>query len=121
MFGQIQASTNQRKTFAREVHYGSCKIELPFAQPRNPCLCSVLGIGAGRILIAGGGGKLSASFSRKTSRSGYNIVICFPNQFLLRKDLRGKLQLSRLRNIEQFLRLLVRLQQRAFLSLNHKQ
>ncbi len=45
----------------------------------------------------------------------------FLNQFLLRKDLRGKLQLSRLRKIVQFLRLLVRLQQRAFSSLNHKQ
>jgi len=48
-------------------------------------------------------------------------VIFFLNQFLLRKDLRGKFQLRRLHNIAQFLRLLVRLQQRAFLSLNHKQ
>jgi hypothetical protein len=40
---------------------------------RNPCLCSPLGIGAGPILIAGCGGKLSASFSKKACRSGYNI------------------------------------------------
>jgi hypothetical protein len=88
---------------------------------RSPCLCSPLGIGAGPILIAGCGGKLSASFSKKACRSGYNIVIVFLNRFLLRKDLRGKFQLSRLRNIAQFLRLLVRLQQRAFSSLNHRQ
>ena len=87
----------------------------------GPCLCPPLGIGAGPILIAGCGGKLSASFSKKACRSGYNVVIFFLNQFLLRKDLRGKFQLSRLRNIAQFLRLLVRLQQRAFSSLNHKQ
>jgi hypothetical protein len=92
-----------------------------FRTTRNPCLCSALGIGAGPILIAGCGGKLSASFSKKARRSGYNIVIVFLNQFLLRKDLRGKFQLSRLHNIAQFLRLLVRLQQRAFLSLNRKQ
>jgi hypothetical protein len=88
---------------------------------RNPCLCSPLGIGAGPILIAGCGGKFSASFSKKTCRSAYNIVIFFLNQFLLRKDLRGKFQLPRLRNIAQLLRLLVRLQQWAFSSLNHKQ
>jgi hypothetical protein len=92
-----------------------------FRPIRNPCLCSPPGIGAGPILIAGCGGKLSASFSKKACRSGYNIVIVFLNRFLLRKDLRGKFQLSRLRNIGQFLRLLVRLQQRAFSSLNHKQ
>jgi len=92
-----------------------------FRTIRNPCLCSPLGIGAGPILIAGCGGKLSASFSKKACRSGYDVVIFFLNQFLLRKDLRGKFQLSRLRNIAQFLRLLVRLQQRAFSSLNHKQ
>ena len=92
-----------------------------FRAIRNPCLCSPLGIGAGPILIAGCGGKLSASFSKKACRSGYNSVIFFLNQFLLRKDLREKFQLSRLRNIAQFLRLLVRLQQRAFSSLNHKQ
>ena len=92
-----------------------------FRITRNPCLCSPLGIGAGPILIAGCGGKLSASFSKKACRSGYNVVIFFLSQFLLRKDLRGKFQLSRLRNIGQFLRLLVRLQQRAFSSLNHKQ
>ena len=88
---------------------------------RNPCLCFPPGIGAGPILIAGCGGKLNASFSEKAWRSGYNVVIFFLNQFLLRKDLRGKFLLSRLRNIAQFLRLLVRLQQRAFSSLNHKQ
>ena len=71
---------------------------------RNPCLRSPPGIGAGPILIAGCGGKLSGSFSGKTSRSGYNIAMFFLNQFLLRKDLRGKFQLSRLRNIAQFLR-----------------
>jgi len=91
-----------------------------FRITRNPCLCSPLGIGAGPILIAGCGGKLSASFSKKACRSGYNVVIFFLSQFLLRKDLRGKFQLSRLRNIAQFLRLLVRLQQRAFSSLNYK-
>ena len=58
---------------------------------------------------------------KKACRSGHNIANFFLNQFLLRKDLRGKFQLSRLRNIAQFLRLLVRLQQRAFSSLNHKQ
>ena len=90
--------------------------------PHNPqSLRYPLGIGAGPILIAGCGGKLSASFSKKACRSGYNSVTFFLNQFLLRKDLRGKFQLSRLRNIAQFLRLLVRLQQRAFSSLNHKQ
>ena len=88
---------------------------------RNPCLCPPLDIGAGPILVAGCGGKLSASFSKKACRSGNNVVIVFLNRFLLRKDLRGKFQLSRLRNIAQFLRLLVRLQQRAFSSLNYKQ
>ena len=33
LLGQIQASANQRKTFAREVHHGSCKIEL-YIEPR---------------------------------------------------------------------------------------
>jgi hypothetical protein len=33
MFGQIQGSANQRTTFAREVHYASCKIEL-YIDPR---------------------------------------------------------------------------------------
>jgi hypothetical protein len=33
MFGQIQASASQLKTFTREVHYGSCKIEL-YIEPR---------------------------------------------------------------------------------------
>jgi hypothetical protein len=88
---------------------------------RNPCLRFPPGIGAGPILIAGCGGKLSASFSKKACRSGYNVVIFFLNQFLLRKDLCGKFQLSRLRNIAQFLRLLVRPRQWAFSSLNHKQ
>ena len=88
---------------------------------RNPCLRFPPGIGAGPILIAGCGGKLSASFSKKACRVGYNIAIFFLDQFLLRRDSRGKFQLSRLRNIAQFLRLLVRLQQRAFSSLNHKQ
>jgi hypothetical protein len=92
-----------------------------FRITRNPCLCSPLGIGAGPVLIAGCGGKLIASFSKKACRSGYNIVIFFLNQFLLRKDLRGKFQLPRLRNIAQFLRLLVPLPQWAFSSLNHKQ
>ncbi len=92
-----------------------------FRTIRNPCLRCPLGIGAGPIVIASCGGKLSASFSGKVCRSGYNIVILFLNRFLLRKDLRGKFQLSRLRNIAQFLRLLVRLQQRAFSSLNHRQ
>ena len=87
---------------------------------RNPCAIP-LGIGAGPILVAGCGGKLSAGFSKKACRTAYNIVISFLNQFLLRKDLRGKFQLPRLRNIAQFLRLLVRLRQRAFSSLNHKQ
>jgi len=88
---------------------------------RNPCLRFPPGIGAGPILIAGCGGKLSTSFSKKACRVGYNIAIFFLDQFLLRRDSRGKFQLSRLRNIAQFLRLLVRLQQRAFSSLNHKQ
>ena len=44
-----------------------------FRITRNPCLCSPPGIGAGPILIAGCGGKLSASFSKKACRSGYNI------------------------------------------------
>jgi len=44
-----------------------------FRITRNPCLCSPLGIGAGPILIAGCGGKLNASFSKKACRSGYNI------------------------------------------------
>jgi len=57
---------------------------------RNPSLRSPPGIGAGPILIVGCGGKLSASFSKNACRSGYNIVICFLNRFLLRKDLRGK-------------------------------
>jgi hypothetical protein len=91
-----------------------------FRTIHKPCLCSPLSIGAGPILIAGCGGKLSASFSKKACRSGYNIAIFFLNRFLLRTDLRGKPQLSRLRNIAQFLRLLVRPQQRAFSSLNHK-
>ena len=88
---------------------------------RNPCLCPPLGIGAGPILIAGCGGKLSASFSKKVCRSRYKNITVFLNRFLLRKDWRGKFPLSRLRNIAQFLRLLVRLQQRAFSSLDHKQ
>jgi hypothetical protein len=99
----------------------SCCVGTAFRTIRNPCLRYPLGIGAGRIFIASCGGKLSASFSRKVCRSAYNIVSFFLNQFLLRKDLRGKFQLSRLRNIAQFLRLLVRLQQRGFSSLNHKQ
>jgi len=79
-----------------------------FRTIHNPCLRFPPGIGAGPILIAGCGGKLSASFSKKACRSGHNIVIFFLNRFLLRTDLRGKAQLSRLRNIAQFLRLLVR-------------
>src|SRR5438876_2661704 len=41
-------------------------------------------------------------------------VICFPDQFLLPKDLPGKFQLPRSHNTAQFPRLLVRQQQRAF-------
>ena len=48
-------------------------------------------------------------------------VICFPDQFLLPKDLPGKFQLPRLHNTAQFPRLLVRQQQRAFVNPNHKQ
>ena len=44
-----------------------------FRITRKPCLRSALGIGAGPILIAGRGGKLNASFSKKACRSGYNI------------------------------------------------
>jgi len=39
----------------------------------NPALCSPLGSGAGPILIAGCGGKLSATFSKNARRSGYSI------------------------------------------------
>src|SRR5439155_6009563 len=97
------------------------------AAPARPSAQSAILVNAstrhwcGSDLIASRGGKLSASFSKRACRSAYNIVIFFLNQSLLRKDFRGKFQLSRLRNIEQFLRLLVRLQQRAFSSLNHKQ
>jgi hypothetical protein len=48
-------------------------------------------------------------------------VICFPDQFLLPKDLLEKFQLPRLHNTAQFPRLLVRQQQRAFVNPNHKQ
>src|SRR5258707_7307385 len=74
-----------------------------FRITRNPCLCSPPGIGAGPILIAGCGGKLSASFSKKACRSGYDIVIILLHQFTLLKDMRGKIQLSRLCNIAQIL------------------
>jgi hypothetical protein len=40
---------------------------------RNPGLRSPLGRGAGPILIAGCGGKLSASFSKNACLLGYNI------------------------------------------------
>ena len=40
---------------------------------RKPGLCSPLGSGAGPILIAGCGGKLSATFSKNARRSGYSI------------------------------------------------
>src|SRR5205814_4535103 len=40
-------------------------------------------------------------------------VICFSDQFLLPKDLRGKFQSPRLHNIAQFPRFLIRQQQRA--------
>ena len=40
---------------------------------RNPGLRSPLGTGAGPILIAGCGGKLSASFSKNACLLGYNI------------------------------------------------
>jgi hypothetical protein len=40
---------------------------------RNPALRSPPGSGAGPILIAGCGGKLSASFSKNAWRSGYSI------------------------------------------------
>jgi len=39
----------------------------------NPALCSPPGSGAGPILIAGCGGKLSATFSKNARRSGYSI------------------------------------------------
>src|SRR5205823_39210 len=48
-------------------------------------------------------------------------VICFSDQFLLPKDLRGKVHSPRLHDIAQFPRLLVRQQQRAFANPNHKQ
>jgi hypothetical protein len=57
----------------------------------------------------------------KVSNIVVQQVICFPDQFLPRKDLPGKFQLPRLHNIAQFPRLLVRQQQRAFLNPNHKQ
>jgi hypothetical protein len=40
---------------------------------RDPGLCSPLGSGAGPILIAGCGGKLSASFLKNAWRFGYGI------------------------------------------------
>ncbi len=40
---------------------------------RKPRSCSAQGIGAGPILIAGCGGKLNASFSKKARGAGYNI------------------------------------------------
>jgi hypothetical protein len=40
---------------------------------RDPSLGSPLGSGAGPILIAGCGGKLSATFSKNAWRSGYSI------------------------------------------------
>jgi len=44
-----------------------------FRKFRNPALCFPAGSGAGLILIAGCGGKLSASFLKNAWRSGYSI------------------------------------------------
>jgi hypothetical protein len=44
-----------------------------FRKFRNPALCFPAGSGAGPILIAGCGGKLSASFLKNAWRSGYSI------------------------------------------------
>src|SRR5437667_1492173 len=81
----------------------SCGACTSFRITRNPCLCSPLGIGAGPILIAGCGGKLSASFSKKACQIGRASCRESVNKFLVREDLREKLQLSRLRNITQIL------------------
>jgi hypothetical protein len=48
-------------------------VSTAFRKFRNPALCFPAGSGAGPILIAGCGGKLSASFLKNAWRSGYSI------------------------------------------------